>query len=150
MVIITNPVLSRMYEQTLMCGKFKGVFYNAHTGEEFSLPFGEHIVSVQWAASLGVRTSPNVAGASPVPVKKQAGVVVKIPEEMLLYEPNVRRHGAQDYLWGISNDLTVSMTRYKKHFLIYLDPDDADRSCYKLAHILNQCLMIHNEALFQD
>lgn len=121
MVLITDPVLKKMYEQTL--SRFKGTFYDAVKGDSFTVPFGQSIVRVKRFEKL---------------VKEQPGVAMTIPGGLVARLDPVRHIEDNTYLWEPYEELSVTLTRMDDKYLVYIDVSNAN-ACNLVAWILNLC-----------
>lgn len=138
-MVITDPVLSRMYEQTLMCGKHRGVQYNQVTGKEFWVMFGEHSVSVKFHDRLSsAYPATTLTHQTNAPLERP-GVTVKIPKLMLANAQGLRQIGEHQSIWGLNNVFKPLLTHLGDSYILYIDPQ-IDRACDDLAHFFNLCL----------
>lgn len=128
MVLITDPVFRRMYEETLMCGRYKSVFYNSETGDEFCVHFPKNrYVTVK---------------RSQGPPPAQPRVTVKFLAEQ---GPEPKIDGTY-YVWGArgthNNPSQRFSVLYDDGFYNYhIDPENSEASD-NLATLLLVCLAL--------
>lgn len=129
-----------MYEQTLMCGKHRGVQYNQVTGKEFWVMFGEHSVSVKLHARLS-SAYPQTTQADQRITLGRAGVTVEFPKAMLANAQDLRQIGENTSIWSLDNLFEPVLAHRGDSYILYIDPElrDAD-PCDDLAEFFNMCL----------
>lgn len=118
MVLITDPLLEKMYEQTLP--RFQGTMYDMEKGDSFTVPFGQEIVHVKSLPESIEVSIPTTMTAKLRPIR-----LVQILNTTL-------------FSWELFEDVFVFLVRRGDAYVISINIADED-ACNLLAWALNKC-----------